>query len=110
MDRSIEFTLLSVAYSQNSFGGFEETTTERKVFGQITSVSRDEFFSAGQNGFKPEYRITMFAFDYLGEKRCVFEGQEYSIYRTYFGRNDTVELYLEKRAGDHETPEEDESR
>ena len=107
MDRSITFDLLSVTSAKNSFGMYEETVTSRTVFGQIGSVSASEFFAAGQNGFKPEYRLTMFGPDYQNERRCLVDGVEYSIYRVYHSRTDTVELYLEKRAGDHETPEAD---
>lgn len=102
MDKSIAFELLSVTRVQDSIGQWTEQATPRTVYGQITSVSRDEFFAAGQNGFKPEYRVTMFGPDYNGERRCLIDGVEYSVYRVYHGRTDSVELYLERRAGDHE--------
>jgi hypothetical protein len=100
MDRSIQFTLLPVTRTQDAIGQFVESATPRLVYGQITSVSAEEFFSGGQNGFKPEYRVTMFAYDYEGERRCLIDNVEYSIYRTYYGRTDKVELYLERRVGD----------
>lgn len=100
MDRSIDFQLLTVTRAKNSFGQYAETTTPRDVLGQITSVSADEFFAGGQNGFRPEYRVTMFFGDYNGETRCIIESVEYSVYRTYRGRTDTIELYLERRTGD----------
>lgn len=101
MDRSIQFTLLPVTRTQDAIGQFIESATPRLVYGQITSVSADEFFAGGQNGFKPEYRVTMFAPDYQGERRCLIDNVEYSVYRTYFGRTDKVELYLERRVGDN---------
>ncbi|MBQ1789124.1 MAG: hypothetical protein II008_03020 [Oscillospiraceae bacterium] len=100
MDRSIQFTLLPVTRTQDAIGQFVESATPRLVYGQITSVSAEEFFSGGQNGFRPEYRVTMFAYDYEGERRCLIDNVEYSIYRTYYGRTDKVELYLERRVGD----------
>lgn len=108
MDKSIQFTLLSVSRTQDSIGQFIETETPRLVYGQITSVSADEFFAGGQNGFKPEYRVTMFAYDYQDERRCLIGDVEYSVYRVYRGRTDKVELYLERRVGDHPTPEPEE--
>lgn len=105
MDRSIDFELLTPSRTKDSIGCYTETTTSRTVYGNITSVSASEFFAGGQNGFKPEYRITMFGPDYQGETRCEVDGVEYSIYRTYKGKTDTVELYLERRAGDHPEPE-----
>lgn len=47
----------------------------------------------------PEYRATMFSPDYNGEQIAELDGVRYGIYRTYLGRNETVELYLEKKAG-----------
>ena len=100
MDKSVVFTLISVDRVQDTIGQWTETETLHTVYGQITSVSMDEFFAGGQNGFKPECRITMFGPDYEGETRCEIDGVEYSIYRVYRGRTDTVELYVERRAGD----------
>lgn len=100
MDKSIVFTLLTVERTQDTFGQWKEEVTRSTVYGQITSVSADEFFAGGQNGYKPEYRITMFAPDYNDEQRCEIDGVEYSIYRTYRGRTDTIELYVERRTGD----------
>lgn len=100
MDKSVVFTLISVERAQDTIGQWTETDVRHTVYGQITSVSMDEYFAGGQNGFKPEYRITMFGPDYEGETRCEVDGVEYSIYRVYRGRTDTVELYLERRAGD----------
>ena len=100
MDRSIVFSLISVERDQDDIGQWVEEETRHTVYGQITSVSMDEFFVAGQNGYKPEYRITMFGPDYEGQDRCEIDGVEYSVYRVYRGRTDTVELYIERRAGD----------
>lgn len=101
MDKSIAFDLISgtLTKTTSGFGDYTETTSRRTVYGQITSVSMDEFFSGGANGFRPEYRITMFGPDYEGERTCEVNGIEYNIYRTYAGRNDTLELYLERRTG-----------
>lgn len=100
MDKSIVFDLLTVTRSTDAIGQWVETTTKATVYGQISSVTMDEFFAGGQNGFKPEYRITMFGPDYNGEERCEIDGVEYSIYRVYRRRTDIVELYIERRTGD----------
>lgn len=102
MDRSIQFKLIALNETQDDIGQFIEDPSVRVVYGQIASVSASEFFSAGQNGFKPEYRITMFGPDYEGEHDCEIDGERYSIYRVYRTRYDKVELYLERRVGDGE--------
>ena len=99
MDRSIDFYLLTSVSYQDEMKQFQETTRKRLVFGQLSSVSASEFFAGGQNGLKPEFRIVMFAPDYYGEKTLEFNGEVYTIYRTYLSRNDMIELYVEKRAG-----------
>lgn len=107
MDRSAAFYLLKETQTQDAIGQWIKTTEKRQVFGQVTSVTASEFFAGGQNGFQPELRITMFAYDYEGEENLELDGQIFSIYRHYRGRNDTLELYVEKRRGDHADPEED---
>lgn len=99
MDRSEVITLLSVTKEQDDFGVWRETETGREVFCQVDSVTRAEFFEGGRNGLNPEFRMTMFAGDYNDEKTLTYKGKAYAVYRTYFGRNDTIELYVERKGG-----------
>lgn len=101
MDKSIAFVLVAKNRTQDALKQWVETTVERNVFGQITSVSAQEFFAGGQNGFKPEFRIVMFGPDYEGEDEAIIDGVRFTIYRTYRGRYDAIELYLERRAGNN---------
>ena len=96
------FYLLSEEHSVDSIGQYVSRIVERPVYGRVQSVTASEFFAGGQNGFKPEYRITMFGPDYEGEENLKLDGVMYSIYRTYRAKTDVIELYVEKRAGDHE--------
>lgn len=43
--------------------------------------------------------MTMFAPDYQGEQIAVVDGVRYGVYRTYRAKNETLELYLERKAG-----------
>lgn len=99
MDRSEKITLLSSTKTQNAYGVWEETLTSRDVFCKVESVTRQEFFDGGRNGLNPEYRMTMFFGDYDDEKALVYKGKAYSVYRTYLGKNDTIELYVERKGG-----------
>ena len=65
----------------------------------VTSVSAEEMLAAGQSGLKPEWRVIMFAYDYNGQQIVELDGVRYSVYRMYLGRNETIELYLERKAG-----------
>lgn len=99
MDRSAEITLIREVKTQDDFGVWRNTTTERTVFCQVNSVTRAEFFDGGRNGLNPEYVFTMFFADYDGERTVRYNGNVYGIYRTYHGRTDRIELYAERKGG-----------
>lgn len=99
MDRSEVITLLAATKTQNAYGVWVESLTNRDVFCQVDSVSRAEFFDGGRNGLNPEFRMTLFAGDYQGERLLIYKNSTYSVYRAYQGRNDTVELYVERKGG-----------
>lgn len=90
---------LAATKTQNAYGVWVETLSNRDVYCQVDSVSRAEFFDGGRNGLNPEFRMTLFAGDYEGERLLIYNGATYSVYRTYQGRNDTVELYVERKGG-----------
>ena len=72
MDRSNVITLLSNARSQDATGVWRDgEETQREIFCQVDSVSRAEFFAAGQSGLRPEYKITVFFGDYQGETNVI---------------------------------------
>ena len=101
MDLSNELTLVSYTYQKDSKGVDRPVPVERTVFCGVESVSASEFFAAAAAGMKPELRFTMFRFDYepTCEEECIFEGQYYSIYRSYRVKNDQIELYAQKKVG-----------
>ena len=101
MDRSKVVTLLKKSFTQDDNGIWQEALTERDVFCQVDSVTRNEFFEAGRNGLNPEFRITMFKYDWEGESLVRYNGKTYSVYRTYFDRDDILELYVERTGGDN---------
>lgn len=99
MDRSNVIKLISSTKSQDDYGVWKETLSERSVFCDVQSVTQTEFFEGGRNGLNPEYKITMFFGDYDGETLVEYEGKTYAVYRTYKRRNDTIELYVERKGG-----------
>ena len=100
MDRSAVINLVSETYPQNSRGSVIVTENTKQVYCQVNSVTASEFFEGGRNGLNPELRFTMFSYDYSGEKIIEYLGERYTVYRVYKGRNDTLELYVERRQGD----------
>lgn len=103
MDRSNVVTLIAESKTQDANGVWQLAETTNDVFCQVDSVTRNEFFEAGRNGLNPEYVFTMFFGDYNGERTVEYNGNRYGIYRTYHGRNDTVELYAERKGGTNGT-------
>lgn len=93
-------TLVNVTYTEDSIGQRIENETSTDVWAHISSITRAEFFSAGEHGFKPEYVAETPIVNYSGERTAVYHGVRYTIYRTYRRDNsDTIELYLEQRVG-----------
>jgi len=104
VDRSDVITLISYTRAQDDYGVWRDSVeTRRDVFCQRQSVSRAEFFSAGQSGIKPEYMFTLFEGDYNGETLIEYSGVRYAVYRTYHARTDDLELYVQREVGVHGT-------
>ncbi|MFB8328082.1 phage head closure protein [Bacillus wiedmannii] len=71
----------------------------RQVFCEKKSISQDEFFKAGQNGFKPKCLLIVYTLDYREEQKVKYCEKKYSIYRTYERDEERIELYCEVRSG-----------
>lgn len=104
MDRSSLISLVKETHTQDTNGVMRLNRTERNVFAQIETVTRAEFFEGGRNGLNPEFKFTMFFGDYDEEREVIYNGKHYGIYRVYYGRNDTIELYAERKGGLNERP------
>ena len=99
MDRSTPVKLISKSYSTDNIGQKVANETSRTVYCSLRSVSLSEWKDAGEMGFKPSLQLTMFAPDYQNEDIAEVNGERYGVYRTYIATNDTIELYLERKAG-----------
>ena len=95
----VDVYLISVSYRVDDLMQRIPVETRRKVIGLEGSISATEFFEAGRNGLKAQKRVSMFAPDYNGEVTVELNGIRYGVYRTYMPKDDTIELYLEKKAG-----------
>ena len=91
--------LIGETKTQDKYGVWRSTETYRQIYCNVTSVSLSEFHEAGRIGLNPQYRFLVFHADYAGETICEYEGQRYSIYRTYRRDDDTLELYVERKGG-----------
>lgn len=100
MDRSDVIKLIPVTYTVDNAGIQRLTEGEpREVMCQVDSITRAEFFEGGRNGLNPEYRFRLFFGDYQRERIVEYHGERYGVYRTYRGRGDEIELYVERKGG-----------
>lgn len=99
MDRSELANLIAETWTTGALGVPTKTETQRAVFVHVDSVTRAEWFNGARQGLNPELRFTMFRFDYADEKIIEYQGNRYTIYRTYIGQNDAIELYAERKQG-----------
>lgn len=99
MARDHVVTLISLNYFSDDLGQMLPTESAREVFCQQHSISQSEFFDAGRFGLHPQHKLTVFEGDYQGETIAELDGVRYSVYRTYLGKSDCIELYLGRKAG-----------
>lgn len=98
MRNDVEITLITEILEPDEYGIPQKVSEDRAdVYAGIRSVSASEFFNAGREGLRPEWQFTMFLDDYDGQKIVEYNGKQYEVYRTYYGRSDKVELYVQER-------------
>lgn len=99
MDKSDVIALIQVEDIQDEYGVVHKKETANTVFCSANSVSANEFFSGGMNGLNPQFQFIMNRYDYSGEQIVEYNGTRYSVYRTFIGKNDNIEVYAELRKG-----------
>lgn len=97
-NRKIKLINVTITYGALREEILSESYTE--VYAKVDSITRDEWFSAGKNGIKATYRVTVYGFEYSGEQIIEIDGQRLTVYRSYAVPNsDLLELYLETQGG-----------
>lgn len=100
MNLAEKISLLTSEYVQDELGQWSETQTKTDVFAIVSSVTMSEFFQAGMQGMKPEYRMTVWMNEYDGQENLEYNEKNYTIYRTYRRDDGRIELYVTERKGD----------
>lgn len=92
--------LVSLTYETDDYGVRRDVEHETEVFCEVNSVTRAEYFQGGRNGLNPELVFTVADVDYGGEAVCRYNGNQYTIYRSYhIPGSDYLELFAERRGG-----------
>lgn len=117
MADTVDTTIVLISYDQNvELDDFLQpvngTETRTEVFATSVPVSRSEYYSAGELGFRPNFEIEMNPAEYSGQTIAeVFDletgkTERCRIYRTYRSGPDTLELYCSSSSGlDERVPE-----
>lgn len=100
MNQAEKISLLKSSYTQDEIGQWSEEQTKTDVFGIVSSVTMSEFYQAGLQGFKPEFRIAIWMTEYNDEENLEYKGKIFTIYRTYRRDDGRIELYVTERKGD----------
>ena len=100
MNLAEKIALISIEYTQDDLGQWVETWTKNEIFGIVDSVTMSEFYQAGMQGFKPEYRMTVWTNEYSDQDLLEYKEKVYTVYRTYRKDDGRIELYVTERKGD----------
>lgn len=94
-------SLLKATERQDVYGNIIEEYSEREVFVKPRSVYANDFYNAATVGLKPEIVLVLNnVADYEGEKMVLYNGELYTVIRTYQRpEKDALELTLERRLG-----------
>lgn len=92
--------LLSITTTQDEIGQFIETEKAFMVYCSKFSITRAEFSTAGQLGFKPDLMLVVDSDSYGEEKLLEYQNKRYSIYKTFQRVDGFTELYCEVKSGD----------
>jgi hypothetical protein len=92
--------LIRIQTTKDKLGQDIKTETESMIFCSILSITRSEFATSGQLGFKPDLMFIIDGDSYGDEKLLSYQGKNYSIYKTYRRTDGFIEVYAEVKIGD----------
>lgn len=94
-----EAKLVHVTHSTDDIGQTVNAEVLRPVPVEVKSIGRAEWNAAGQQGLSPSMTLVTNKANYQKEQSIEFDGERYSIYRTYARMDGKIELYLKQEAG-----------
>ena len=95
-----ELTLISQIITEDAIGNQVPVETETVILCGLKSIGRAEFYNAATTGLKPEITFIIHAYEYAGQKKVKFEGNYYSVIRTYEPSFEELELTCERIIAD----------
>lgn len=95
-----ELILLSSGYTEDDLGNQIPVNNRKSILCKVDSVGRSEFYSAASTSLRPEVVFTIHNYEYGNERKIEFEGQQYSVIRTYAIGFEELELTCERVGAD----------
>lgn len=94
-------TLIQKNYQRNQIGVLDAVDISGyPCFCSRLNITSNEFYKAGQLGLKPKMLLLVHADEYDGQNLVEYDGECYSIYKTFQRTDGYMELYCEVRTGD----------
>ena len=95
-----EVTLISTNYTEDEIGQQTSIETQINVCCCRQSVSRQEFYLAGQNDIEVNEILIVHPYEYSGENIVVFNGKRLRVIKTYQRALEELELTCTEKMGD----------
>jgi SPP1 family predicted phage head-tail adaptor len=92
--------LIKITTTADELGQATITEYPYMVFCSKLSITRAEFNTAGQLGFKPNFMLVVDSDSYDNEKLIEYENKKYTIYKTFQRIDNFTELYCELKTND----------
>jgi hypothetical protein len=94
-----KITLIKETQTTDTIGQLVTTESTTDVIAEVKSVSQSEYMSGRQDGLSPAYVFHVSAFAYTGQTIVSYNGERFSVYRTYETDENEIELYCEREVG-----------
>lgn len=95
-----DITLINPTFGQDEFGNPIENETREVIQAIRKNIGRVEFYQASQAGIRPTYVFVVHVFEYNNEPFIEYNGQRYTVIRTYQVNDDELELTVERKVAD----------
>lgn len=94
-----EVTLLSYTYESDKYGVRKKIPNRETIMARKRPVSRSEFYLAGQSGIQVAHLFVVHSFEYTGQIDLEYEGNLFSVIKTYPVNFEEIELTCEGKVG-----------
>lgn len=98
MNRAYKIKLVKLSYFPDAIGQLVPSETYTEPFAIIRDVSRTES-ERPVEGLRPSKVFDLLMTEYDGEDIIEFQGERYTVYRTYLRDDARIELYTGVRIG-----------